>query len=72
MRTLHLFIAALALVQCVRYGRSALFFVNPPPLPGAGGGRDRRPYLIGFLVVLLSLVLLLTSVRELLRDGTLG
>jgi hypothetical protein len=70
MRNLHLFIAALAVVQCIRYGRSAWLFVAPAAHPGSER-RDRRKHLIGFVVVLLSLVLLVSSVRELLRDGTL-
>ena len=70
MRNLQLFIAALALVQCIRYGRSAVLFVAPSALRGADR-RDRRTHLAGFVVVLLSVVLLLSSLRELLRDGTL-
>lgn len=63
MRSFHLLIAAFAVFQILRYRRSALAFLSPTERAGEG----RRPHLVGFLVTVLALVLLTSSLLLLLR-----
>ncbi len=64
MRSIHLLIAAFAVFQLLRYGRSALRFLSKSRREE---GEGRRPHLVGFLVTVVALVLLASSIQVLLR-----
>jgi hypothetical protein len=69
MRGIQLLIAAFAVFQCLRYGRSALRFLSPA---ARREGEGRRAHLVGFLVTVVALVLLASSIHILLRGTPQG
>ncbi len=64
MRSIHLLIAAFAVFQVLRYGRSALRFLSPSR---RAEGESRKAHVVGFLVTVVALVLLASSIQVLLR-----
>ncbi len=64
MRSIHLLVAAFAVFQLLRYGRSALRFLSPSR---RAEGEGRRAHVVGFLVTVVALLLLASSIQVLLR-----